>query len=223
MIRLIKTIICIVVIALMSVLLVYAYETEYEEAEYEEDEQQGTSSPSRVIIIDYSIHGDGLAAGEVSTGIFVLKNTSAAAYVSSVLLTGWIETSAPVHFTGTNQAYIGRIPPGGTVNVAFEYYSENIDMAAISSINAGFAIHYADEATGIERANNVTLRLPVLREGRPPLYPEQLTWQTRELSRLDSLLYSRTMQTVYLGTIIFCAIWIILLMLFKFGILKRKF
>jgi len=178
--------------------------------------------PSRVIITSYSISGGGLVAGETRRATFVLENTSVTAYISSVLVTGRIESTAPVYFVGTNQVYIGRIPPGGNVEVVFEYYTQRVDMAAVGRVYAGLTVQYADEATRVERINNITVHLPVLLEVRTPINEEQMQWQMRELSRIDSLLYSSVMQALYLGIIVFCVIWIVLLILFKFGILKRR-
>jgi len=181
-----------------------------------------TSPPSRVIITGYTVSGGGLVAGEVSTVEFTIRNTGQWVGVSSVLLTGSIESAAPVEFTGTNQAFVDRIPPGGEAVVIFEYYTRNVDLTALRSVSVSFVIGYEDESIGIERFINVSVRLPVLRGARTMIDDEDMRWSVPQTRRRDQLLYSRLMQMAYAGGIVFFGIWIIIILLFKIGVFRRK-
>ena len=119
-------------------------------------------SVNRVMISDYYVVGGGLVAGEINTAVFILKNTGETSWVTSLLLTGWIDSGAPVDFDGTNQVYVPYIMPRGEVAVEFTYYTKNVDLTLIDTISAGFAINYGDEGSGAERVNNVSFRPPIL-------------------------------------------------------------
>jgi len=86
-----------------------------------EEEPDQMAPASRVLIDEYYIIDGGLSAGRTSTAVFLLKNTGVTASVNSVLITGWIETGAPVEFAGSNQVYVPLIPPGGIIAVEVEY------------------------------------------------------------------------------------------------------
>jgi len=220
----IKKIICLLIAAFMLACPVLAVSVADFDPDEESDEAPRRFSPtSRVMITDYSIRGGGLVAGEVSEVMFVLKNTGRWATVNSVLLTGWIESIAPVEFTGTNQIFIESIPAGGEVAVIFEYYTKNVDLTALRSVSAGFNISYGDEAVGAERSNSVSVRLPVLRGARTTIDEDDMRWSVPQASRRDQLLYSRLMQAAYAGGFIFCGVWIIIIILFKLGVFKRRF
>jgi len=178
--------------------------------------------PSRVIITDFFIEGGGLEAGGISMAVFMLKNTSETANVNSVLLTGSIDTTAPLELVGTNQAYVRLIPPGGEVEVEFEYYTRNVDLTSIDCISVGFTIHYGDEGTGVERMNSVTLRLPVLRNANTAVDEADMLWPVPQDSALDEFLYSRLMQAAYAAGLVICCVGIAVLLLFKMGILRFK-
>ena len=179
--------------------------------------------PSRVLITDYSVRGGGLMAGEVSTAVFTLTNMSSETAVNSVLITGWIEAAAPVEFTRTNQVYVARIPPGGEATVVFEYYTRHVDMTAIGTVSVGFSIAYSEEEGGTERSNNVSLRLPVQRGARTTVRDDDMEWPMPWVSDFDRLLASRAMQMVYVGGAAFSGVLTVIIMLFKTGILRRKF
>jgi len=213
----IKKIICALIAAFILILPVTAVPVDEEVTP-----PSWTSPPSRVIITGFTVRGGGLVAGEVSTVVFTLRNTGRWVGVSSVIMTGSIESAAPVEFVGTNQVFIGRIPPDSETTVEIEYYTRNVDLTALRSISASFLIGYEDESIGIERFNSVSVRLPVLRGARTTIDEENMRWAVPHTSRRDALLYSGAMQAVYTGGFILCAIWIIIILLFKLGILRRK-
>jgi len=183
-----------------------------------------SAMPSRVIITDYFVDGGGFVAGQVSTVTFILKNTNSSSNITSVFLVGWIDSGSPVEFAETNQAYVEMISPGGEVEVVFEYYTKNVDMTAIRSVSVGFYIYYSDNALGdTERSNSVSLRLPVLRGARTTIAEEDMRWSAPMVSNIDNILSSDLMQAVYIAVFVVCVLWSILLVLFRFGILKRRF
>ena len=216
MIKPLKIIISVVLCLFMLTFPVFA--TVY----IEDAPTQQRFPPARVIVTGFSVNGGGLIAGEVSTVEFVLFNTSTNTAVTSVLLTGWIDSIAPVEFTETNQAFIRRIPPGGEAVVTFEYFTRNVDMTAIGTVSAGFSIHYSEELSGLDRSNTVSLNLPVLRRARTTVNDEDMFWPAPFVSDLDRFLVSRTMQTVYVGGFVLCGILIVIILLFKLGILRFK-
>jgi len=193
---------------------------EYYDNEIEETETM--TPPSRVIVVDHSVEGGGLVAGEISTVLLRLQNTSDYYGINSVLLTGWIESGAPVEFTATNQVYAGRIAPGGEIIVELMYYTQNVDLTAIASVTVGFAINYGDEATSVERVSNVSINLPVLRGLRTTVEEVDMIWEAYYPSRVNVILSSREMQIVYLGLLVVSLLLSIVLILFKVGILVRK-
>jgi hypothetical protein len=224
-VKLLKRILAAVLAVLFVFLLAFPVFAATIDIEDEPDEtavSRRVFPPSRVIITDYFVTGDGLSAGEVSTVTFVLRNMSWVSAVNSVLLTGWIESAAPVEFTGSNQVYIDAIPPRGERLAVFEYYTRHVDMTAISTVSAGFAIVYSDDA-GIERTSNVSVRLPVLRGARTTVSEDDMQWPTPWVSDRNSFLASRLMQIAYAGGFVFCVALIIIIMLFKIGILRRRF
>jgi len=178
--------------------------------------------PSRVMIMDYFVEDGGFVAGEVSTVTFILKNMSRTSNVTSVLLIGWIDSVSPVEFAETNQAYVEIIPPGEEVAVEFEYYTKNVDMTAISSVSVGFTIYYADDALEAERASSTSVRLPVRRGARTTIDEEDMRWSAPWVSNRDRILSSGLMQSAYMAGFVFCAVWALLLALFKFGVFKRR-
>lgn len=199
-----------------------------ENVENDEDDEdvkvQKKFIPSRAMITDYFVEGGGLAAGKVSKVTFKLKNMSRTSNITSVLLIGWIDSSAPVEFTGINQAYVEIIFPSEEVEIVLEYYAKNVDMTAIGNVSAGFAIYFHDDAlNGNERINNVSVKLPILHGARNTIAEEYMQWSTPSVSRLDRMLTSNIMQAMYAAGLVCCSIWILLLMFFKFGVLKRRF
>jgi len=170
---------------------------------------------SRVVISDYYIVGDGLVSGTQSTLVIVMKNTSETDNVSSVLVTGWIETGAPVEFVGANQAYVPHILPGREATVEFEYSTKNVDLSSIDGISAGFTILYSDESSGTERTNNVSLRLPVS-SGDDSVFDEaDMRWPEPKPSAMDAFLYAKYMQTIYVAGIILCCVCVVILLFNK--------
>jgi len=164
---------------------------------------------SRVMIDEYYVVDGGLIAGKTSTAVLMLKNTGLMANVNSVLITGWIETEAPVEFAGSNQVYVPLIPPGGIVAVEIEYNTKNVDLTSIESISAGFTISYGDEATGVERTNSVSLRLPVSGVRNAGVNEGDMHWTAPGDSVLNELLYSRSMQLVYAAGLVICCAGIV--------------
>jgi len=171
--------------------------------------------PSRVVIADYTIEGGGLAAGETVTAEFKLRNTGASASVSSVLVTGWIDTAAPVEFIGVNQAYVASIPPRGESVVRFTYYTRDVDLSGVGSVSAGFAIAYGDEGSASERTNNVSVRLPVLHSDAARVSESDFYWLEPQASALDTFLYSERMQLVYAAGLSCSGAFILILFVFK--------
>jgi len=215
----------LITLFLVALLAVTVYADEYDAGyeyglEYEQDPHR-MQPPSRVIITDFWVDGGGLAAGETSAVVFALHNTGVD-YVYSVILTGWIEPASPVTFTETNQIYVGSIAPFGETFVTVEYFTSYVDLTALRSVPAGFTINYADTATDIERTNSVTVLLPVVRGLRTAVYEGDMQWDEPHISQVDEFLTSSTMQAVYLGIFTLCAALIMVLLLFKAGILKRK-
>jgi len=177
---------------------------------HEEPEQMIPAS--RVMIDEYYVVDGGLIAGKTSTAVFMLRNTGVTASVNSVLITGWIETEAPVEFAGSNQVYVPLIPPGGIVAVEVEYSTKNVDLTSIESISAGFTIAYGDEGTGVERTNSVSLRLPVSGGRNAGVNEEDMHWTEPGDSVLDVLLYSQGMQFVYAAGLVFCCAGVVVLL-----------
>jgi len=171
--------------------------------------------PSRVIITDYSIEGGGLAAGETVTAEFTLRNTGASAYVNSILVTGWIDTAAPVEFIGVNQAYVASIRPRGEAVVRFTYYTRDVDLSGVGSVPAGFSIAYGDEGSASERTNNVSVRLPVLHTEAARVSEADFYWPEPQASTLDTFLYSERMQLVCAAGLAFCGMLILILLIYK--------
>jgi len=178
--------------------------------------------PSRIIISDYFIEGEGLVAGEISAAVITLQNTSDYYYLNSILITGWIEPGAPVEFLTTNQEYAGRLPPGEEISVTIMYYTQNVDLTAVSSVEAGFTIHFGDEATQTERTNNVSINLPVLRGVITAIERADMVFETYTPSSIDILLSSRNMQAVYLGVLIASFLFSVIIILFKARVFVRK-
>ena len=198
--RLIKTF-----IAVPAVLLLFAFPAAVSAA----GETVQTTPASRVLIDEYYVIDGGLVAGKTSTAVFMLKNTGVTANVNSVLITGWIETGAPVEFTGSNQAYVPVIPPGGLVAVEIEYSTKNVDLTSIESVSAGFTISYGDEGSGVERTNSVSLRLPVSGGRNVVISEEDMHWTAPGDSALDGLLYSENMQLIYAAGLAICCLGVI--------------
>jgi hypothetical protein len=219
----IKKMICWMLAAFMLVLPVSATRIDSIENNDEYVSALMRSIPSRVMIADYYIEDGGLVAGEVSKATFIIRNMSRTSNVTSVFLSGWIDSAAPVEFIGTNQAYVEIINPSQEIAVVFEYYTRNVDMTAIGTVAAGFTIHYSDDAiAGHERSNSVSVRLPVLRGARTAIDEEDMQWPAPWVSDGERFLSANIMQAVYAAGFVFSVIWIILLVLFKFGVLKRK-
>lgn len=219
-----KKIISLLIAAYMLIFSVSATVYDIEDENDESLVPIGDFIPSRVMITDYFVEGGGFVAGEIRKVTYIVKNMSNVSNVTSVLLIGWIDTVTPVEFTGTNQDYIEIIPPKEEVEFVFEYYTRNVDMTAISNVSAGFTIYYCDDALGgSERTNSVSVKLPVLHGTRSMIDEEYMKWATPSVSRLDRLMSSKLMQALYAACFVWCSIWILLLMLFKLGILKRKF
>jgi len=196
------------VIAVLATMLVYAFPAAVSASE-------GTDQmipASRVMIDEYYVVDGGLIAGKTSTAVFMLKNTGVTASVNSVLITGWIETEAPVEFAGSNQVYVPLIPPGGIVAVEVEYSTKNVDLTSIESISAGFTISYGDEGTGVERTNSVSLRLPVSGGRNAGVSEEDMRWTEPGDSVLDVLLYSQGMQFVYAAGLVICCAGIVVIL-----------
>jgi len=197
-----------IIIAISAVLLLFTFPAAVSAA----GETAQITPASRVLIDDYYVVGGGLAAGKTSAAVFMLKNTGMTASVNSVLITGWIETGAPVEFTGSNQAYVPLIPPGGIVAVEIEYSTKNVDLTSIESVSAGFTISYGDEGSGAERTNSVSLRLPVSGGRNVVIKEEDMHWTVPGESALDELLYSRNMQFVYAAGLALCCFGIVVIL-----------
>ncbi|MCL2426022.1 MAG: hypothetical protein FWD05_06765 [Oscillospiraceae bacterium] len=201
------------------------YDNDVDELTEELTEEVGAESmtpPSRVIVVGYTVGGGGLAAGEISNVAIKLRNTSDNYYVNSVLLTGWIESGAPIEFSTTNQEYGGRIAPDEETIVTFTYYTQNVDLTAIASVTVGFTINYGDEATNVERVSNVSINLPVLRGLRTSVEDADMIWATYYPSRINVILSSGGMQAVYVGLLVASLLLSVILILFKVGIFVRK-
>jgi len=109
-----------------------------DELEDEEIPEPDPHPPSRVIVTDHYLIGDGIIAGEESTLVLKLMNTSNEFPVSSILVSGWLEQGSPVVFIGANQAYMPIIEPGSEIEVQFALYAYNIDLTLISTITSNF-------------------------------------------------------------------------------------
>ena len=179
------------------------------------------SPPSRIIVTAYSAEGGGLTPGNSCAVTIELQNTSAISRVNSVLITGWIDSSAPVHFAETNQAYITTIPPNGTAYAEFIYYTEKIALSAVESVNAGFNIYYSDEVAGADRTNNVSVRIPVLYEKTDT--EKEIRWQDPPAAGVEALLFSARMQPIYSAVTVFCLFGVVLSLLNKIRIALRRF
>ena len=221
----IKKYICVLIAMIIFSVPVFANEIGYDELMGPSyiDETTRMASPGRVIITDFYIMGGGLIPGETSTAVFLLQNKGQNSYVNGVLLTGWIDSAAPVEFADTNQVYAGRMEPGAEVTITFEYYTRKVDLTAFRGVYAGFAISYGDEATNSVLTNNVSFSLPVLSTSRVMIDEEDMKWAVPHTSNIDEFLSSGIMQAVYAGVFVLCTIWIILIFLFKLDILKRRF
>lgn len=224
MIRLKKTL-CLIITAFIFAFPILS--ADYNDMENQSEESikiPSGSIPSRVIITDYSVEGGGLEAGKVCTVTFIIENTSKVSNVTSVLMTGWIDSVAPVEFAETNQVYVDTIVPGEKVSVVFKYYVKKVDMKAIGNVSAGFTIYYNDEALAMhERTNSISVKLPVLHGEKTTIDEEYMQWSTPLVSNRERLLSSNIMQALYAAGFVFSCIWIVLLILFKFGVLKRGF
>ena len=176
---------------------------------------ESMAPPSRVVIADYAVEGGGLAAGKTVTAEFTLRNTGASAYVNSVLVTGWIDSASPVEFIGVNQAYVASIRPRGEAVVRFTYYTRDVDLSGVGSISAGFAITYGDEGSAVERTNNVSVRLPVLRADAARWDESDFYWPEPQDTALDTFLYSRRMQFVYAAGLACSGFFILVLFVLK--------
>lgn len=229
--ELLRKTLCILIVTVIFTMPVLAVDTDelYDQDDsyepYEpvtELEHVRMAAPSRVIISDFLVVGGGLSAGETSTVVFVLRNTGQYADINSVVLTGWIDSDAPVSFVDTNQAYAGRIPPGEEIFVMIDYYTRNVNLTALKSVPVGFNISYGDEATNSERTSSVTVLLPVLHGAVTVVNEEEMHWVLPHVSNFDEFMSSRIMQTVYVTVLVVCIILIILKLLFKVGLLKLK-
>jgi len=176
----------------------------------EDDEllSAGPKAASRVIISDYSVADGGLTAGKTCIATFTLHNVNENAAVNSVLVTGGIETGAPVVYVGVNQAYVPLIEPGGEAVVEFEYYTKNVDMTSIDSISVALTISYVDEGTEIERTNSVSLRLPVSESTPAVVSDADMHWQEPGTSGMNGFLDSGRMQMVYFVGLVVCGVGI---------------
>jgi len=178
--------------------------------------------PSRVIIEDLYVEGGGLAAGKPGTAVIVLRNTSATASVTGLLVSGWIGDGEPVEFEGVNQVYVPFMAPGGNASVDFKYLTGNVDLTSTTSISAGFTISYKDEGSGIDRTNNVSVRLPVLNKSYTAVSEADMRWPEPVTTAFDAFLASRFMQIIYLMGLIGCCTGIVVLLLSKKKILHIK-
>jgi len=170
---------------------------------------------SRVVVSGYSVADGGLEAGRASTASITLHNTAKTAVVSSLLVTGWVETGAPVEIVGVNQVYVPLIRPDGEATVEFDYYTKNVDLASIDTISAGFTITYYDEGSAVERTNSVSLRLPVLESSRAAVDEAEMRWREPTPSSIDRFLNSNLMQLLYFTGLAVCAAGIAILVLLK--------
>ena len=186
------------------------------------DEGKQAVIPSRIIINDYFIDGGGLVAGEISAAVLVLRNTSKTSTVSSLLLTGWIDSEAPAEFYGTNQIYVPAIPPSGDTSVELEIYTNNVDLSSINSISAGFIIDYKDEESEIERSTNISIRLPILRKTQSAIDEADMNWMEPETSTLYELMNADYMQKIYITGFIVCCLGSIVMIMVKLKVLRFK-
>jgi len=178
--------------------------------------------PSRVIIADLYVEGGGLTAGETCTAVFVLKNTSETSGVTGVLVSGWIGDGEPVEFDGVNQVYVPFISPGSEASVEFMYFTGNVDLASTTGITAGFTISYKDEGAGIDRTNNVSVRLPVLHKSYTAVSEADMRWPEPVTTAFDAFLTARFMQAIYLIGLVFCCTGSVFLLLLKKKTLHNK-
>jgi len=201
------------ILILMFALSITAY------ADVEEDVEPDPPPPSRIIIVDHMITDGGLTAGEQSTVVFLLRNTGRDAAVSSVLITGSIDQTAPMVFIGANQDYVSRIGPGAQAVVKFDFYVQDIDLTLVRNVAANFMIEYFDESSWTTRVNNVSIRLNVTNDTRATVSEEDMVFPVHEVSNLEELMFSAQMQEVYTFGLIICIAGVVLILLYK--LLKR--
>jgi len=206
-------------VILIGILMFALSITAYADVEEEEISEPDPLPPSRILIVDHIISGDGLTAGEKNTVVFLLRNTGQEAAVSSVLITGWLDQSAPVAFIGANQAYVPRIEPGSTAIVQFDFLVQDIELALISNIASNFMIEYFDESSWVERSNTVSIRLNVTSEIGVIIGEEDMLFPIHEKSQLEELLQSPEMQKIYILGLIICCAGVALILLYR--LLKR--
>ena len=207
----------------MVVLLVFSFPAQVLADEDDpEVTPESNAVPSRVIVADHYIEGGGLAAGETGTAVFVLKNTSETSNVSGLLVSGWIADGEPVEFDGVNQAYVPLLLPGSQTAVELKYFARNVDMTTVRSVSVGLTVSYKDEGSGIDRTNNISLRLPVIHTSYPAVSEADMRWQTPAVSAFDEYLTSRLMQVVYMAGLIICFAGSVILLLFKTKVLRYK-
>ena len=184
-----------------------------------EDVDSDPPPPSRVLIVTHHITGGGLTAGKQNTVSFLLRNTGQEAAVSSVLITGWIDQTAPMVFIGANQDYVARIEAGAEAVVTFDLYVQDIDLSLVRNIALNFMVEYFDESTWVVRSNNVLIRLNVTSGTGATVSEEDMVFPVREKSNLEELVNSAKMQKLYTLGLISCIVGIVLLLLCR--LLKR--
>jgi len=199
----------VMILVLVMVFTITAY------ADEEEIPEPDPPPPSRVIVIDHYLTGDGIIAGEQSTLVLSLYNTSPEFPVSSILVTGWLDQGAPVVFVGANQTYLPVIEPDSVVEVRFDLYAHNIDLTLIRTITSNFLIEFFDESSWIDRSNNILIKLDVPSTPGGAISDEDMSYQTPELSRLEETLFSSGMRNLYYVGLILCCSGVLLVLLFR--------
>jgi len=212
-----------IALAMAAALLMLSFHPRVSAAEESPEASSGSDAvPSRVIIEDLYVEGGGLTAGEAGTAVFVLRNTSVTTSVTGVLVSGWIGEGEPVEFDGVNQAYVPLISPGGEASVEFKYLTGNVDLTSTTSISAGLTISYKDEGSGIDRTNNVSVRLPVLNKSYTAVSEADMRWPEPVTTAFDAFLASRFMQAIYLIGLFGCCTGSVVILLSKKNFLHNK-
>ena len=121
----------------------------------------------RVVVENVRVEDGGLTAGEVCEVRVTLRNMSASIEVESVLVTGrWSnDTTPPVDFEKTNQAYISGIKPEQTGELVFSLESKPVYIMALDTVLLYLDIAYSYDQSP-DNLNTALVRLPV-KKGQP--------------------------------------------------------